>query len=232
MPYDVFISYAHADQERVRRLAENLHHAGLEVFFDEWELGPGDVLVHGLDRGLLNAKNGLVAITPAALGRPWVLEEYAAMMTRAIQGGFRVVPVLLVDAELPPLLASRIYVDLRQADGPVYEREVARLVAMLKGEMPGPPPRTGILQPDVGSAFRKEGRLARRLRIAPDAVVLSRDGKEEVRHRPRGQASSAARFCTNGRVPWSAGTCRTPSRYAPLPLPLRQHGIRLSTGCT
>ncbi|HEY6323746.1 MAG TPA: hypothetical protein VJA16_19570 [Thermoanaerobaculia bacterium] len=40
------------------------------------------------------------------------------MVTRAVQGGFRVVPVLLVDVELPPLLASRIWVDLRQTDGP------------------------------------------------------------------------------------------------------------------
>jgi TIR domain len=115
--YDIFISYARADQDRVRRLAENLHQSGLEVFFDQWELGPGDVLVHGLDRGLLSARNGLLAVSPTALARPWVLEEYAAMMTRAVAGGFKVVPVLLVDAELPPLLASRIYVDLRQADG-------------------------------------------------------------------------------------------------------------------
>ena len=83
--YDVFVSYARADGEQVRRLAENLHQSGLEVFFDEWEVGPGDVLVHQLDRGLLSAKNGLVVVTPAALSRPWVLEEYAAMVTRAVQ---------------------------------------------------------------------------------------------------------------------------------------------------
>lgn len=35
--YDVFISYAHADQAWVAVLAENLHHAGLEVFFDQWK---------------------------------------------------------------------------------------------------------------------------------------------------------------------------------------------------
>ena len=36
------------------RSPENLHHSGLEVFFDEWDIGPGDVLVHRIDDGLLN----------------------------------------------------------------------------------------------------------------------------------------------------------------------------------
>jgi hypothetical protein len=190
--YDVFVSYARADGEQVRRLAENLHQSGLEVFFDEWEVGPGDVLVHQLDRGLLRAKNGLVVVTPTALSRPWVLEEYAAMITRAVQGGFRVVPVLLVDAELPPLLASRVWVDLRQADGPVYERELARLVAMLKGEKSGPPPRTGALLPRAGSGFRKEGRMERQLRITAKEVVLADGGDVEARHLHRGLGGTAA----------------------------------------
>jgi tetratricopeptide (TPR) repeat protein len=190
--YDVFVSYARADGEQVRRLAENLYQSGLEVFFDEWEVGPGDVLVHQLDRGLMSAKNGLVVVTPTALSRPWVLEEYAAMITRAVQGGFRVVPVLLVDAELPPLLASRVWVDLRQADGPVYGRELARLVAMLKGGKSGPPPRTGALLPRAGSGFRKEGRMVRRLRITPEEVVLSNDGEVEARHPHRGLGGTAA----------------------------------------
>ncbi len=62
--YDVFISYAHADAAHVHRLAENLHNAGLEVFYDEWEIAPGDVLVHQLDRGLLNSLNGILAARP------------------------------------------------------------------------------------------------------------------------------------------------------------------------
>jgi hypothetical protein len=187
--YDVFVSYARADGEQVRRLAENLHQSGLEAFFDEWEVGPGDVLVHQLDRGLLSAKNGLVVVTPTALSRPWVLEEYAAMITRAVQGGFRVVPVLLVDAELPPLLASRVWVDLRQADGPVYERELARL---LKGEKSGPPPRTGSLLPRAGSGFRKEGRMELQLRITAEEVVLVDSGEVEARHPHRGLGGTAA----------------------------------------
>ena len=84
--FDVFLSYARADAAQVHRLAENLHQAGLEVFLDEWEIAPGDVLVHQLDHGLLNSRTGILAVTPTALSRPWVQNEYAAMMTRAVAG--------------------------------------------------------------------------------------------------------------------------------------------------
>jgi TIR domain len=46
-----FISYSHADREWVRVLAENLHQSGIDLIYDEWEIGAGDVLVHKLDQG-------------------------------------------------------------------------------------------------------------------------------------------------------------------------------------
>ena len=139
--FDVFLSYAHADREWTRILAENLHQAGLNVFYDEWEIGPGDVLVHKIDAGILNARNGAVVVTPEALSRPWVVEEYAAMMNRAVEGKQRIIPLLLVDAEMPPMLASRLWIDFRNADGPAYDAKVQELISALKGERPGPPSR-------------------------------------------------------------------------------------------
>ena len=65
--YDVFISYARADApEWVRTLAETLHRKGFEAFWDGWEIGPGDVLVHELDRGLLASRNGVLVVTKSA----------------------------------------------------------------------------------------------------------------------------------------------------------------------
>jgi hypothetical protein len=182
--YHAFLSYARADAEAVRRLAENLHQLGVDLFFDEWEIGPGDVLVHQIDRGLLESQDGLLAVTPTALSRPWVQAEYAALMQRAVEQGRRIIPVLLADAEMPPLLASRIWVDLRHADGPEYETRVRELAAALLGERPGPPPRTGVLQPPPGSAFRAPGPVPCRLRIGPEKVSLLDKVGDEVSHQP------------------------------------------------
>ena len=184
--WDVFVSYARADAVQVHRLAENLHNAGLKVFLDEWEIALGDVLVHQLDRALLNSRNGILAVTPTALTRPWVLEEYAAMMTRAVEGKQRLIPVLLADAELPPLLAIRVFIDLRRADGPEYEREISKLISFLKGERPAPPPRTGELLPRPDTAIRSEEVISRRLRIGRERVSLLNKDTVEAEHQPKG----------------------------------------------
>jgi len=158
--YDVFISYSRADGNTVRRLAENLHNVGLRVFLDDWEIGPGDVVTHHLDEAILNSRNGVLCVTPIALTRPWVQEEYAALLNRAVEKKLRLIPVLLADAELPAFLATRAWVDLRTADGPEYERRIRDLVAALKGERPAPPPRQdGVILPKPGTAFRAEGPL-------------------------------------------------------------------------
>jgi len=183
--FDVFLSYAHVDAGQVHRLAENLHHAGLVVFLDAWEIAPGDVLVHQLERGILNSRNGILAVTPAALSRPWVQEEYAALLTRAVAGQQRLIPVLLADTDLPPFLGGRIFIDLRRADGPEYEREVRKLIDFLQGKKPGPPPRTGELLPREGSAIRREEVISRRLRISRAQVTLLREDTVEAEHAPK-----------------------------------------------
>ncbi|MFF8196781.1 toll/interleukin-1 receptor domain-containing protein [Streptomyces bobili] len=43
---DVFVSCAHEDGTWTRSLAGDLSRRGLRVFFDEWDILPGDVIVH------------------------------------------------------------------------------------------------------------------------------------------------------------------------------------------
>jgi hypothetical protein len=55
---DVFIPYGQDDATWVHALAGDLHRAGLDVFLDEWEIPPCDVVVHLLERGLLASRTG------------------------------------------------------------------------------------------------------------------------------------------------------------------------------
>ncbi len=189
--FDVFISYGHADAAWVEVLAANLHRAGFEVFLDVWEIGPGDTLVHRLDEAILHASSGILVVSPAALQRPWVRAEYAAMATRSVQGRQRLIPVLLGDAELPPLLASLVYVDFRNADGPDYDRPLEELIRGLRGQRVARPHRDSPRAPPPGTGFRAQGPLRARLRLAPDRVsfTITRPGDAEttqVHHRPAG----------------------------------------------
>ena len=175
---DVFISYGHADADWVRTLAENLYQSGLELFFDEWDIAPGDVLAHKLDAGILASRSGILVVSPTALTRPYVQAEYAALMGRAIERGQRLIPVLLKDAEMPPLLASRLWVDFRSVDGPDYLARVGEVVRTLKGERAGPLNRTGELSLPPDSGYKAVGTLSCRLSIDPRAHRALRPGDD------------------------------------------------------
>jgi tetratricopeptide (TPR) repeat protein len=170
---DVFVSYSHADADWVRTLAANLHNAGLEVFFDEWSIGPGDVLVHQLDQGILTSRSGILVVSPESLSRPYVRMEYAAMMGRAVEGKQRLIPVLLKDAELPPFLAALVHVDFRNADGSDYWAQLDKLIRALKSGPIGPPTRTGERNLPPGSAYVIAGTRSVRLSIGQERTILS-----------------------------------------------------------
>lgn len=102
--FDVFVSYGHGDRPWVRVIAENLERAGLHVLYDEWDILAGDVLVHRLDTGIRESRAGILVVSPHALSQPWVAAEYGAMLSQAVDGGQRLISVLLADADLPPFL--------------------------------------------------------------------------------------------------------------------------------
>src|SRR5215471_3821748 len=130
--WDVFVSYGHEDAGWVRVLAANLHRAGFEVFLDEWELVGGDRVTGRLEEGIRGSASGVLVVSPHSLSRPWVREEYEALLRQAVQQPERrrLVPVLYADAELPVFLANRLWVDFRGAGitGPGYEARLGELV--------------------------------------------------------------------------------------------------------
>jgi hypothetical protein len=143
--YDVFISHGHADIEWVRTLAENLHRAGLEVFFDEWDILAGDIIGLRREEGLHSASAGIVVLSPSSERPSWVNEEYFALLARAAGGQQRLIPVLLGEVELPRFVESRRCVDFRRADDAAYRLRFNELLAAIRGEPGERPPQDGQL---------------------------------------------------------------------------------------
>ncbi|MCA9649918.1 MAG: TIR domain-containing protein [Myxococcales bacterium] len=141
--WDVFISYASADEEPVRRLAEELHHRQLRVFFDRWEIGLGEEVRQRLERGLDGCTHGLIAMSPRTMTRPWVQAEYSALLDKATTHGRLLIPVLIgrETTTLPPFLRARRLVDLRGLTTEAYRERVGDIAQALRGRRPGPPSR-------------------------------------------------------------------------------------------
>ncbi|MGH3928404.1 MAG: toll/interleukin-1 receptor domain-containing protein, partial [Pseudonocardiaceae bacterium] len=172
--WDVFISYAHEDQAWVRVLAENLHRAGRDVFFDQWDVVGGSRLSERLQQGLASSQAVVLVVSRAAVDKQWWREEFAAAMAGVIAGVQWLVPVLLDDVPLPPFVAGRVWVDFRHLDAPAqYEARFADLLKAVQGDPLGDRPQRdgGIVVPP--GIYRAEGPRAARLRIDRQQVVFS-----------------------------------------------------------
>ncbi|MGH8573390.1 MAG: toll/interleukin-1 receptor domain-containing protein, partial [Gammaproteobacteria bacterium] len=184
--WDVFVSYAHEDEAWVRVLAENLHRAGRDVFFDRWEVVGGSRLSQRLQEGLACSNVVVLVVSRAAVGKPWWQEEFAAAMAGVVAGVQRLIPVLRDDVALPPFVASRLYVDFRHLDAPAqYEARFAGLLKAVQGIPAGDRPQRGegiVVPPGV---YRAEGPRAARLRIDRQQVVFSTADREWT-HPPLG----------------------------------------------
>src|SRR6185437_1972912 len=194
--WDVFVSYGHEDAGWVRVLAGNLHRAGFEVFLDEWELVGGDRVTGRLEEAIRGSASGVLVVSPHSLSRPWVREEYEALLRQAVQNPERrLIPVLYADAELPPFLASRLWVDFRgtAATGPEYEARLDQLVRALRGlPVADRPARDGSVRWPTGpggEVVRPAGPLRAELTVSAAEVSLVA-GEEHVSQVPRGRRRS------------------------------------------
>lgn len=85
--FDVFISHASEDKEDlVRPLAEALRDAGLEVWYDEFELKLGMSLRRSIDGGISQARFGLVVLSEAFFAKGWPQYELDGMVTAQVSG--------------------------------------------------------------------------------------------------------------------------------------------------
>src|SRR5437588_6390135 len=91
----VFICHASADKNRiVRTLAADLESMGVDVWFDEWELGPGDSLRSRIASGISGCAYFLVVVSSRSLKSSWVQWELDSGTIRQIEGSATVVPLV------------------------------------------------------------------------------------------------------------------------------------------
>ncbi|MEM9556094.1 MAG: toll/interleukin-1 receptor domain-containing protein [Acidobacteriota bacterium] len=102
-----FLSHSSADKYVVRTVATLLHSLGIETWFDEWEILPGDRITKRIEEGLSKAEVIVVFLSAAAADSRWVEEESHNALYQAVSGsGYRILPVLLEPCQVPLLLQN------------------------------------------------------------------------------------------------------------------------------
>lgn len=92
--YDSFISYAGDDKSILSKpLANKLRNEGLNIWFDDFELNPGDSLTEKISSGLNQSKFGICIFSPAFFKKPWPQFEIKGMVQLLLSNKLRIIPI-------------------------------------------------------------------------------------------------------------------------------------------
>ncbi len=146
--YDVFLSYSSADKPTVLKLAKRLKKDGVRVWFDEWEIQPGDHIQAKIEEGLEQSRVLLFCMSANAFGSDWAQLEAGTFRFRdPLNKDRRFIPLRLDDAPAKGSLASFSYINWLPDD---REQEYARLLHACQPHA----------RPSTAAALRTDGLVA------------------------------------------------------------------------
>jgi hypothetical protein len=106
-PRRFFISHNKADKVAARLLAVALVEQGMDVWFDEWDIAPGESLTGGIEQGLTEADTFVLVWSKEASKSRWVGTEIRAYLRRRVDDEtLRIIPIMLDETALPTLVAD------------------------------------------------------------------------------------------------------------------------------
>jgi hypothetical protein len=129
----VFVSYAQADKEIARRIADRLRSLGIQVWFDEWELKPGDSIINRIDQAVTTSDLILVLLSSNSTKSNWVQNELDGFLSHELKSrAVTIIPALIEDCQIPSSLTSLSYLDLRSNPELGLSRLAAQIAALPK----------------------------------------------------------------------------------------------------
>ncbi|MEJ1997832.1 MAG: toll/interleukin-1 receptor domain-containing protein [Maritimibacter sp.] len=109
----VFVCHASEDKPTARLLAEGLKKIGSDVWLDEWEINVGDSIVQKINDALGKVSHIVVLLSSHSVDKPWVKREMsAALMRQLSMNEIRMLPVLVDNCAIPPIISDLKYASL------------------------------------------------------------------------------------------------------------------------
>lgn len=127
-PIQVFLSHSSADNELAKQVSEDLKKAGYGVWLDKAEIGVGINFVEKIAQGISKSRFVAVMVSKNSHESNWVGKELTMKLAEEVKTGrVCVLPILVDECELPPLLADKDYADFRTD----YERGLKDLLVAI-----------------------------------------------------------------------------------------------------
>lgn len=167
--HTVFISHAHADNDQCDAYASGLKALGLDAWYDRTNMQASNLISDVVGKELKVRTALVILLTPNSVKSGWVTIEWQTFLNywTKEQDKRIIVPVLLTDCEVPPLLTPFNRVDLSL----MTQQEAIDTIARILGVEP--PPR-GIVAPVITRASTRPHLRARTPRpySVPGRLVL------------------------------------------------------------
>lgn len=110
--HDVFVSYSSKDKVVVSAIAERLRADGLRVWFDDWELKPGDSIPAKIEQGLEQSRVLVLCLSANALGSDWAALESGTFRFRdPLNKDRRFIPLRLDDTPIEGSLTQFVFIN-------------------------------------------------------------------------------------------------------------------------
>ncbi|MFA5192336.1 MAG: TIR domain-containing protein [Verrucomicrobiia bacterium] len=171
--HDVFLSHSSKDKAVVRPLAERLQKDGLNVWFDEWVLKPGDSIPAKIEEGLEHSRVLVLCMSANAFGSDWAQLEAGAFRFRdPLNQERRFIPLRLDDASIKGSLAQFLYLNWLPAD---REQGYSKLLEACR-----PPAQQVVVETQSPLEQAAESSFGLSNREAVWAYAFSPDGKRSL----------------------------------------------------
>ncbi|MFX0200174.1 MAG: toll/interleukin-1 receptor domain-containing protein [Candidatus Hodarchaeota archaeon] len=125
---DLFLSYNSEDKEFVSKLADELTICQVDVWFDDWELQPGDSLQETISKAIEKTRYVGAIVTNNLPESKWTRGELSqAMQRERREDQTIVIPLICEGEEIPSYLEDKVYIDFRSH----YYQALARLAGFI-----------------------------------------------------------------------------------------------------
>jgi len=128
----IFLSHNYKDKPIIERFDQALINVfGRDnVFYDSWNIQPGDGIIDKMEKGLQTCKYFLFFVSSNSLASPMVkLEWQNALMRSANNDAIKFVPIRVDKSDMPVLLTQTVWVDLYGQGLDVAVRQVIDVCA-------------------------------------------------------------------------------------------------------
>lgn len=130
---EVFVSYRATKEVFAAALASRLGQEGITPFFDKWDVKAGDSIAGKIGEAFARSIACVIVLSDDFASGQWATAEMETAVTKSIQEGYKVIPVLYEECHVPELLKALRYVDFSDHDPQTFESKFGELIDAIYG---------------------------------------------------------------------------------------------------